>query len=247
MSKWAIQIGWDDVPHLSDEAKAELLEGIPAHQRDARARGVPMLGAGAIYQVPEERFVIDPFELPTYWPRAFGLDVGWKRTAAVWGAHDREADVVYLYSEHYVGQAPPQVHADAIKSRGAWIHGAIDPASAGLGQIDGRSVLAEYQKMDLLLHPADNAVEAGILAIQRRLESGRLKVFRTLRSWIGEYRIYRRDEKPPFKPVKENDHLMDATRYLEMTGLRVANVGPEFDDERDWRSNARTGNNVTGY
>lgn len=240
MSKWAIQIGWDDVPHLDANAKKEMLESIPAHQREARAKGVPMLGAGAIYQVDEERFVVQPFEIPAHWPRAYGLDVGWKRTAAIWGALDRESDTLWLYSEHYGAQAPPQVHADAIKSRGAWMKGAIDPASAGLGQIDGRSVLDEYRKMDLLLYPADNAVEAGILAVQRRLESGRLKVFSTLRSWLAEYRIYRRDEKPPFKPIKENDHLMDATRYLNMTGLGVADIGPAFHDDHRYRERRRT-------
>lgn len=235
-----VQIGWDDVPHLDEDAKRELLSSIPAHQRDARARGVPMLGAGAIYQVPEERFVCDPFAIPAWWPKAYGMDVGWNRTAAVWGAWDRESDTVYLWSEHYVGQAPPQVHADAIKARGAWIQGAIDPASAGSGQVDGRKLMDEYRRLDLQLHPAANAVEAGILAVQRRLESGRLKVFRTLGNWLGEYRLYRRDENG--KVVKEMDHLMDATKYLIMTGMAMASVAPseDYDDVRGVSS-------VSGY
>jgi hypothetical protein len=32
-----------------------------------------------------------------------------------------------------------------------------------------------------------------------------------LQNWLSEFRIYRRDEKG--KIVKQNDHLMDATRY----------------------------------
>lgn len=236
-----VQIGWDDVPHLDEDAKRELLASIPAHQRDARAKGVPMLGAGAIYQVPEDRFVCDPFAIPAWWPKAYGMDVGWNRTAAVWGAWDRESDTVYLWSEHYVGQAPPQVHADAIKGRAAWIPGAIDPASAGSGQIDGRKLIEQYRDLELNLFPAANAVEAGILAVQRRLESGRLKVFRTLGNWLGEYRLYRRDENG--KVVKEMDHLMDATRYLIMTGMSLATVAPREEfDERD-----RTVSSVSGY
>ena len=56
--------------------------------------------------------MVDPFELPLHWPRGYGLDVGWNRTAAIGGAHDRDTDVVYLWSEHYRGQAEPSVWKD---------------------------------------------------------------------------------------------------------------------------------------
>lgn len=247
MSKWMINISWEDVPHLDDATKADLLAGVPLHQRQARAKGIPMLGAGAVYQVPEERFVIDPLpRIPPHWPRAFGFDIGWKCTAAIYGALDRDADILYLYSEHYAGQMPPQLHWDAMKRRGDWIPGAIDPSSAGRGIMDGKKAIEAYRGLGLPLMPADNAVEAGILEVQMRLESGRIKVFNTLRNWIAEYRIYRREDKPPFKPIKENDHLMDATRYLVLTGLHLAIVQPM---EEDWRydEHRRTANSVTGY
>jgi hypothetical protein len=49
--------------------------------------------------------------------------------------------------------------------------------------------------------------------VWNRLSTGRLKVFKTLGAWFEEFRLYRRDQKGHV--VKENDHLMDATRYLE--------------------------------
>ncbi len=224
MSKFVVTATWDDAPHLSDEAKAELLEGIPPHLRKARSKGVPHMGAGAIYPVEEEDIVCEPREIPDHWPRVYGLDVGWKRTAAVWGALDRESQTVYLYSEHYRGQAEPPVHAASIQARGKWIPGVVDPAARGRGQRDGSQLLHEYQALGLKLSPAVNAVEAGIYAVWTRLSGGRLKVFSSLQSWLSEYRLYRRDEDG--KIVKEHDHLMDATRYLIVSGLERAIVKP---------------------
>lgn len=244
MRRFANQIEWGDVPHLSAQQRDQLLDAIPIHQRDARTKGVPVLGAGQIYPVAENAVVCDGFQIPDYWPRAYGMDVGWNRTAALWGAWDRESDTVYLYSEHYQGQQPPSVHADAIRARGVWISGAIDPASAGANQKDGTTLIDEYRLLGLNLHPADNSVEAGILACYQRLASGRLKIFRSLRAAISELRIYRRDENG--KIVKENDHLMDAMRYLIMTGMMLARTEPVEDDGND-PSRQRGRSAVTGY
>ncbi|SKB32455.1 phage terminase large subunit family protein [Sphingopyxis flava] len=217
-SRYLVQAGWRDVPHLSEAVRLELEKETPPHQRKARMEGIPSLGAGAIYPIEEEVFVVDPFQIPHYWLRSYGLDVGWNRTAAIWGARDPDQDVVYLYSEHYRGQAEPSVHAAAIKARGDWIPGVIDPAANGRSQIDGQRLLANYINLGLHLISAENSVEAGIYDVFERLSTGRLKVFRTLTNWLAEYRIYRRDEKG--KVVKANDHLMDATRYYVVSGIK---------------------------
>jgi hypothetical protein len=224
MSRYVVMATWSDAPHLTEQQRNELWDSIPPYQRDARSKGIPQLGSGAIYPVSEEDVVCAPFEIPDYWPRCYGLDVGWNRTAAVWGAIDREAMTTYLYAEYYRSQAEPSVHADAIKAKGLWIPGTIDPAARGRGQQDGQQLFISYRDLGLTLTPADNAVEAGIYAVWQRLSAGKLKVFSTLQNWLSEYRIYRRDEKG--RIVKENDHLMDATRYLVMTGLDIAKVKP---------------------
>lgn len=242
MSKWCIGITWDDVPHLTAQDKKELYDSIPVHQRDARTKGVPQLGSGVIYPVAESVYLVDPFELPEYWPRAFALDVGWNRTATIWGAWNRSNDTIYLYDEYYVGEAPPQVHADAIRARGDWIPGVIDPAARGRQQGDGKRLIEEYAALALDLAPANNAVEAGIFAMYRRLASSRLKVFSTCRNFMSEIRLYRRDDKG--KVVKEQDHLMDCARYLVMSGMSRGCVKPlEFVYEEPRRGV----NAITGY
>jgi len=223
-SKYLVTASWDDVPHLDAKTKAELLAATPPHLRGARAKGEPSLGSGAIYPIELSEVLVDPFAVPAYWPRAYGFDVGWNRTAAVWGAVDRETDCWYLYTEHYRGQAEPSIHVTAIRARGDWIPGCIDPASRGRQQKDGAQLLADYRDLGLNLIEAVNAREAGLYAVWERLSTGRLKVFRTLINWQAEYRLYRRDEAG--KVIKEFDHLMDATRYLIVSGKDVATTVP---------------------
>ena len=229
--RFVVLATWDDVPHLDERTKERLFASYMPFQRDARTRGVPALGSGAIYPVPESDIVVPDFQIADHWPRAYGLDVGWNRTAAIWGATDRETSTTYLYSQHYRGEAEPVVHAEAIKSRGAWIPGAIDPASRGRTQTDGQQLLDLYCGMGLDLAPADNAVEAGIYDVWTLLSAGKLKVMASCQDWINEYRLYRRDEKG--RIVKKNDHLMDSTRYFIRTGRELARCkpAPKQDEE----------------
>lgn len=228
-SKYLVSCGWSDVPHLTETAKREMLDSTPPHLQDARSRGIPSLGSGAIYPVEESKFVVEPFELLPWWPRVYGLDVGWNRTAAIWAAHDRESDILFLYSEHYMGQAVPAIHASAIKGRGKWISGVIDPNARSRGQRDGENLLKDYRAEGLRLAPANNAVESGLFDVWQRLTTGKLKVFGNLRNWLAEYRMYRRDENG--KVVKEFDHLMDATRYLVVSGISRARTQSDYENE----------------
>ena len=70
------------------EAKAELLLSIPPYQREAqveRCSATWQLAQSIRY--PRVDIVVADFAIPDYFPRAFGLDVGWNKTAAVFGAH----------------------------------------------------------------------------------------------------------------------------------------------------------------
>lgn len=240
-----VMAGWDDVPHLSEEEKKRMLAEAEPHLRRSRSEGIPSLGQGAIYPMAEEDIVCDSFPIPDHWPRVYALDVGWNRTAAVWGALDRDTDTVYLYSEYYRGQAEPAIHAEAVKQRGRWIPGVIDPASRGRNQKDGDQLYRIYNSLNLDLALAKNAVESGIYETWQRMSTGRLKVFNTLQNWLMEYRIYRRDDNG--KIVKENDHLMDSTRYLVMSGIAIAITEPNEDYTEDTDFDYDDRNEVCGY
>jgi hypothetical protein len=205
------------------------MAGFPPYQRDARSKGIPQLGAGAIYPVPESDIFIDPIPLKPWWRRAYGLDVGWNKTAAAWIAYDSDADVVYVTHEYERSMAEPNVHAGAIRLRGKWIPGVIDPASRGRAQKDGDQLLGLYQNLGLHLSLANNAVEAGLFTVFQRMTTGRLKIFNNCIGIQREFRIYRRDERGHV--VKSNDHLMDALRYSIVSGIAASRMAPDAGDQ----------------
>jgi phage terminase large subunit-like protein len=228
--KYITNVTWDDVPHLSVDEKEEMLAGTPPNLRDARSKGEPTHGAGRIYPLTTEEVVCDPIQIPKYWRKAFALDVGWNNTASVWGAWDESNDIIYIYSEYKQGEQQPIVHSQAIKSRGDWIKGCIDPASRGRAQADGEKLFEMYTNSEnrggcgLNLIPATNAVDAGIYEVWERLSTGRLKFFKTCTMLLREFNLYYRDDKG--RIVKKNDHLLDALRYLMMTNKSIWTFQP---------------------
>lgn len=232
MSKAVVIASWEDAPHLDPAQREAMLASIPPWQRDARSKGIPQLGSGAIYQVPESDIRVQPVQIPPHWPRGYALDVGWNRTAALFCALDRDTETLYVYDEYYRGQLEPSVHAAAIKSRGDWLSGVIDPAARGRSQNDGEQLLEEYQNLGLDVSIANNAREAGIYAVWERLSQGRLKVFSTCQNFFAEYRLYRRDEKG--NVVKKDDHLMDCLRYFILSGIEYMKVKPVDVPGKRW-------------
>lgn len=237
-SRCTIQITWDDVPHLTEQAKEEMRRATPPHLLGARETGIPSLGSGAIYPIPISEIRVEPFRIPDYWPRLYGLDVGWRRTAALWVAWDRDDNVLYAYSEHYRAHTNPSVHAHAIKARGEWIPGVIDPAARQRSQRDGERIMDEYVGLGLELYPAKNTVESGIYRCLEMFMQGRLKVFSSLTHFFDEIRFYRRNEEG--KIVKENDHLLDSLRYIIHSYEIHARAKPvEVDDKRHYAPGIR--------
>jgi hypothetical protein len=178
----------------------------------------------AIYPVPESAIMVKPFDTPAHWPRAYGLDVGWRFTAAIWGALDRESDVLYLYSEYHSSDRELSVHAQAIRSRGAWIPGVMEPVANGRNQMDRYRLMDMYGDLGLELEDAENLLESGILEVRQRMSTARLKVFATLENYLEELRLYRRDERGQI--VMDCDHLQNATRCLVVSGISRMRTEP---------------------
>jgi phage terminase large subunit-like protein len=244
--RYITNVTWEDIPHMNEDQKKQFLSSYSEHEKYARSMGLPGLGAGAIYPYPEPEITCAPFKIPGHWPRAYGLDVGWNKTAAIWGAKDPESDVIYLYSEHYESAGMPVIHAKAIKARGDWIEGTIDIAARGRQQGDGRRLIDMYEAEDLFITRCENDTESGLFTVSQRFMGGGLKIFTTCANTLDEYRVYCRNEDG--KINKKNDHLMDAMRYLIMKFDDIAQEPPCDDYENRKKAIFGIGrNDVTGY
>ncbi len=249
--RYAIAISWDDAPHLTEEDKKTMIAEMPANERDARTKGIPALGSGRVYPISEDDIKVKPFEIPDYFPRAYGLDFGWNNTAALWIAQDPTTQIKYVYAEYKRGKVTDSQHVHAIKQRGEWMSGAADPSGGGRRD-DGRMRIDYYRSLGLDLHPGYNGLASGIGQVYTELEAGTLKIFSNLDMIFDEFRVYRYDSKDPNKIARnQDDHLLDTLRYLmsifEMIAVSHYDMETEGSDPYDEYKESRDIDPLTGY
>ena len=90
----------------------------------------------------------------------------------------------------------------------------VDPSAASFIE-----TLRRHKKF--LVRHAKNDVLPGIMTTSRYLQDGTIKVCKACKNTIKEFGLYRWDEESnEDRPIKENDHAMDAVRYFAYTVLR---------------------------
>lgn len=217
MSRAVIRMTIDDADHYTPEQRAEIIAGYPEHEREARAKGVPILGSGRIFPLADGAVSCAAFEVPEHWAQIGAIDFGWTHpTAAVKLAWDRDNDAIYVTACHRLKEATPVMHAATLKPWGDWLPWAW-PHDGNNDTAAGENLSAQYRAEGLKMLPGratfedgTNSVEAGLIAMLTRMQTGKLKVFSHLNDWFEEFRLYHRKDG---KVVKEFDDLMSATRY----------------------------------
>jgi phage terminase large subunit-like protein len=229
-----------DALHYTEAERTKIIASYPAHEREARANGVPILGSGRIFPVSKESIIYSPMAFPGYFRRLCGMDFGWDHpTAAVWIAYDPDADCVYIYDAYRKSEATPVIHTAAMRARGTWIPVAWPHDGLQHDKGSGEQLAQQYRDHGLNMLPeratfmdGGNGVEAGLMDMLDRMHTGRLKVAEHLNDWFEEFLLYHRKDG---KVVKEGDDLMSATRYALMM-LREAITQSKTHMPESWRA-----------
>lgn len=249
-----LKMAWKDAAHMTPEMQAEKLKTIKKHERDMRTMGDPFMGAGLVFPFQEEDFVVEPFEIPRYWPQIGGMDFGFNHPfAAARLAVDRDTDVVYVTATYRKEQDIPVMHCHALKDWGLWLPWAW-PQDGLDKRKDGREMKKLYtdEGLNLLPHWATNfepgviegkggnSLEASIMDMYERFEEGSLKVFSTCLPFLEERRMYRRRTMENGKVVVVDiaDDTICAVRYAHMM-LRFAQVEHRVIPKQQQRAGLR--------
>lgn len=236
-SQFFMMKGWADAPHMTEEKRERLLESYPAHQRDMRTKGIPMLGHGRIYDLSEEFITCDPFDIPDHFHVINGMDFGWDHPQAhVQLVEDRDNEMYYVTHAYKARQQSANEAWGAVKKWAeniptSWPHDGLQHEK---GRDGGTIQMQHYDSAGFKMLPlhaqwstGGNAVEAGIFEINDLMRKGKLKIFKGLRSILDEVLQYHRDDKG--KIAKTNDDCLDALRYAYMMKRFAINVGSRYN------------------
>lgn len=239
-------------PELEDQLRTwEPLRGLPSPDRlDAMVWGATELmisGGNEVFPNVDTALLVDPMAIPSIWQRVAALWVTQDQVAAIWLARDRATETVYLYDELWIPRTSMAVAASAMRQRGVWIPWLFDMRAEKRTEQEGADIA--YQITDLgveMMHaPSDWAV--GIEKIMQYINTGSIKVVRTLSKWREQYRTYRRGEDG--KLIEGNDQLLRASALLLQHGIPLAITERRAEsDRRDAPDlDAGRGSSITGY
>lgn len=146
-----------------------------------------------------------------------GIDFGWNDPfAAVCGLLDRD-DILWIWYERYRSETPIETHAQSLPK--------FDDRPIMWYCDHNPELLSKLRRSNHRVRRAYKNIIAGIDAVNSRIYSGRLKILKNCcPALLAEGGMYRYPEKDEIvmgdKPVDEDNHAMDALRYL-ISGLDI--------------------------
>ena len=180
------------------------------------------------------------------WGRLAAFQMDHATVGIVWGAHDRQNNVFYVYDCAVRPRGDLAVLAATFRDKGSWIPVLYDHLRGD--EEDGIRTAQRLADLGTEIFTARTSAEAAATEMQVRLSTGRMIVADHLEPWFAEYRRYRRDEKGEI--ISADTHLMGATGLmvihlgLAITEAKATSDRKGFDVEE---YNLATSGSLTGY
>ena len=247
---------WNDAPHLNKETRESILAAYPSYQRAMRSKGIPLMGAGLIFEHSEESISCPRFKIPDYFFMINGMDFGWDHPQAhIQLAIDPDSARIYVTQAWKASKKQPFEAWESVKHWAkkiptSWPHDGLQHEKGSAKQQREYYEEAGWEMLDdhCTWPDGGNGVEAGLMELNNLMSTDKFKVFDDLHEVLEEIREYHRKSMPSgvSQIVKIKDDLIDAIRGAYMMArfaeqkYMIDNVQPDEYVE-DYRPNSAMG------
>ncbi len=227
--KAMVMVDIEDNPAISKKNREKTLAEYAPDERKARKTGRFIPLEGIIYKGFDPNVhVIEQGEISENWNIVVGIDPGHRHECGVvWCGLDEHDNMIifdeFKQSEFLIKDICEMIHSANAAMGLNPIYYVIDPHARNRNQQTGRSDQMEFADYGINPILGQDDVKTGIDVIKTRLHEERLWIYDNCVNLQREFKTYRwkpqtrtdDDGKPV--PVKRNDHLLDALRYVAMS------------------------------
>lgn len=240
------RVTWWDSPLFTDEQINSLLPALDEHERDLRSKGIPAVGKGAVFKIPDDEIKVSDVNPLAHWEILHSIDWGNVKdpTVIATGVHDVDNDIFYLINIEYLDdseEARSPANVAKIILNGPY-PGApvIVPHDSGLksdaSETNGKLLqrLGVNVPPDPFSNPQDTmlrnvkfgqksrsglSIETGLSEMRYLMSTGQYKVLDSCDSWFREKHSYSYsyNERTRTLGYAGADHCIDASRYNVMS------------------------------
>jgi len=226
-----MHMSWEDNPYLPESEIKRMQSSLSMSALESRKYGRFMDGTGLVFNEFHDDNIVDPFDIPEHWYRMISIDPGFTNPCAVlWIVVDPD-DNIFVVSDYSVPEQTVPYHTREIKKINEQFNFAniaiIDSAALSRTLGSASSVVEQFEQNGIqVMTRVNKEVFGGIMKVKGLFQDAngirKLFIFRNCTNLIKELRTYwwGRDEKP----VKKDDHCIDALRYFVSTLYQNANA-----------------------
>ena len=220
-----------DNPHLMADGQYEaMLRSLPEVERKRLLEGDWDVAEGAAFpEFTRSKHVVEPYDLPTNWPRIRAADYGYASPSCVlWGAIDWDNNI-WVYRELYAKHLTAEQLADKIIEAEQFDptpHYTVLDSSCWNKTGFGPSIAEVMMRQGVRWTPSDRNRIQGKMEVHRRLaddpysQEPRLRIFSNCQHIIKQLAgIPLSKTNSEDVDTKAEDHAYDALRYMAMTRM----------------------------